>query len=61
MDHWKGKTLPYGREPLGHTIDRKYKMPNETNQENFKYGLATEKNKYDVKETIYSAENMPED
>lgn len=36
-------------------------MPNETNQEKFKFGLATEKNKYDVKETIYSAENMPED
>ena len=35
-------------------------MPNETSEEQFKFGLATDKNKYDAKETIYSGENMPE-
>lgn len=34
-------------------------MPSQTNDQAFKFGLPTEKNKYDVKETIYSAENMP--
>lgn len=34
-------------------------MPEQTNENQFKFGLPTEKNKYDVKETIYSAENMP--
>ena len=36
-------------------------MPNETNENAFKFGLATEKNQYGVKETIYSGENMPEE
>ena len=35
-------------------------MPPQTKDEVFKFGLPTEKNQYDAKETIYSAENMPE-
>lgn len=35
-------------------------MPQQATSQGFKFGLPTEKNKYDVKETIYSAENMPE-
>ena len=30
-------------------------MPEESEEKGFKFGLATEKNQYDVKETIYSA------
>ena len=45
---------------MAKTIDRKYNLPEQAKQDNFKYGLPTEKNQYDVKETIYSAENMPE-
>ena len=35
-------------------------MPGETNKEEFKFGLATENNRWGAKETIYSGENMPE-
>lgn len=56
----KGKMEIKSREPLARTIDRNYKLPEQATSQNFKYGLPTEKNKYDVKETIYSGENMPE-
>lgn len=35
-------------------------MPVAAQSQEFKFGLPTEKNQFDVKETIYSAENMPE-
>lgn len=35
-------------------------MPDVVKNQDFKYGLPTEDNKWGAKETIYSAENMPE-
>jgi len=58
-DILESKYKSIGWEPLGQSIDRKYNMPAQTNSQGFKYGLPTEKNRYDVKETIYSGENMP--
>lgn len=43
------------REPLARTIDRQYRFPEQTNKEEFRFGLATETNKWGVKDTIYSA------
>ena len=48
------------REPLAKTITRNYNYPEQAKQEEFKFGLPTEDNKWGAKETIYSAENMPE-
>lgn len=54
------KYASFNKEPLGRTIDRKYNMPPPVTSSDFKFGLPTEKNQFDVKETIYSGENMPE-
>jgi hypothetical protein len=48
------------REPLARTIDRSYILPPQAQSADFKYGVPTEQNKYGVKDTIYSGENMPE-
>ena len=48
------------REPLAKPIDRGYILPPEAQNADFNYGVPTELNKYGVKETIYSGENMPE-
>lgn len=48
------KYASFNKEPLGRTIDRKYNMPPPVTSSDFKFGLPTEKNQFDVKETIYS-------
>ncbi len=48
------------REPLAKTIDRGYVLPSQAQSQDFRYGVPTELNKYGVKDTIYSGENMPE-
>lgn len=37
------------REPLGQTINRNYNLPEQAKNQDFKYGLSTEKNEYGAK------------
>jgi hypothetical protein len=45
---------------LAKTINRNYNFPEQTKNQDFKFGLPTEESRWGVKDTIYSGENMPE-
>jgi hypothetical protein len=56
----EAKYASSNKEPLGKTISRNYKLPEECKDDQFKYGKPTDQNQFSAKETICPNEHLSE-